>query len=370
LSANKKTAKAPRVTWFIELLSDEDIVKIYKHFSGVTHIKFQDREMAEQRLINICFSKRSAEMREAMKKVGISAAVYDQYRDMLRGPIAMPEGPATEADKKRHAAILAEGRKHAESVVLSTKQPNAAGKEVLKVLRELIPEGKEGDEATVSSTDVAKKLDTSIPAVLRAAENLHKLKLVGIEDDSPNKETPFFWITLLPLGRDLELIEAPEPPSHAEKRTSTRPKALPGAAPGPSPKFAGKLIFKISKTNPRRENTHGWRGWELYENGMTYEQFRAKGGRNNDLQWDIDKKFIELRGEGNEPAVSQTEGKPEASKTKEGGKVVNGKAKAAAAGAVSNGPQRTVPKGQSRTGSKSGVVAKGRKVLRQRAKVR
>lgn len=61
---------------------------------------------------------------------------------------------------------------------------------------------------------------------------------------------------------------------------------------------AGKLIgkiYRLVKDNPRKEGTHGHRSFALIKDGMTVEAYLTAGGRNNDLRWDIDHKFVELR---------------------------------------------------------------------------
>lgn len=58
---------------------------------------------------------------------------------------------------------------------------------------------------------------------------------------------------------------------------------------------AGKKIYKLAKENPRRPESHGAKNWEIYRDGMTYEEFiMAKGGANH-LNYDLEKGYIELR---------------------------------------------------------------------------
>lgn len=58
---------------------------------------------------------------------------------------------------------------------------------------------------------------------------------------------------------------------------------------------AGNKIYKLVKENPRRTGSHGARNWEIYRDGMTYEEFiMAKGGANH-LNYDLEKGYIELR---------------------------------------------------------------------------
>jgi hypothetical protein len=62
---------------------------------------------------------------------------------------------------------------------------------------------------------------------------------------------------------------------------------------------SGKVIFTNLKDNPRREGTFGWHSFEIVraagKRGVKYEDYRAAGGRPNDLQWDIDHGYVELK---------------------------------------------------------------------------
>jgi hypothetical protein len=54
-------------------------------------------------------------------------------------------------------------------------------------------------------------------------------------------------------------------------------------------------IYLLRKDNPRKEGTHGWSSWEKVKNGMTVADYLSAGGRRNDLQWDIEHGWAELR---------------------------------------------------------------------------
>lgn len=60
---------------------------------------------------------------------------------------------------------------------------------------------------------------------------------------------------------------------------------------------AGKKIYRLVKENPRREGSHGAKNWELYRDGMTYEEFIMARGGSNHLNYDIEKGYVELRKE-------------------------------------------------------------------------
>lgn len=65
---------------------------------------------------------------------------------------------------------------------------------------------------------------------------------------------------------------------------------------GKKSSVAGKYLYKVAKVNPRRAGTHGWKSYELLQDGMTYEQFVAqKGAGSKHLTHDIKKGWVEAR---------------------------------------------------------------------------
>jgi len=65
--------------------------------------------------------------------------------------------------------------------------------------------------------------------------------------------------------------------------------------PGPTSWMAGKKIYKITKENPRRKDTHGWKSFNVIKDGMTFEEYVQAKGRTKDLDWDAKKGHVELR---------------------------------------------------------------------------
>lgn len=65
--------------------------------------------------------------------------------------------------------------------------------------------------------------------------------------------------------------------------------------PGPRSDFAGKRIYKAVKENPRKKGTNGFKSFELLQDGMTFEEYKIAGGRNQDLLWDVKHKFVEVK---------------------------------------------------------------------------
>lgn len=60
-----------------------------------------------------------------------------------------------------------------------------------------------------------------------------------------------------------------------------------------SGKLAGRKLVKKAETNPRRANTFGWRSWEAYKSGVTYEDALKAGARRVDIDWDIKHGYVE-----------------------------------------------------------------------------
>jgi hypothetical protein len=62
-------------------------------------------------------------------------------------------------------------------------------------------------------------------------------------------------------------------------------------------KFSGALVVQVAIENPRRKGTCGYNSFEIIiANGgrISFEEYRGKGGRNNDLQWDIDRGYVRV----------------------------------------------------------------------------
>ncbi len=83
--------------------------------------------------------------------------------------------------------------------------------------------------------------------------------------------------------------------------TGAKPKAAPkpkaekaeGEGRGCKSQYTGMILKTSLTTNTRREGTHGHKSLGIIlaagAKGITYEDYLAKGGRLNDLNWDINK---------------------------------------------------------------------------------
>jgi hypothetical protein len=53
-----------------------------------------------------------------------------------------------------------------------------------------------------------------------------------------------------------------------------------------------------AKNNPRREGTWGYKSFGIIlkaKGKISYEAYKSAGGRNNDLQWDLDRNFVSVK---------------------------------------------------------------------------
>ena len=79
------------------------------------------------------------------------------------------------------------------------------------------------------------------------------------------------------------------------------PKAAPKKVAKPRGSFAGKVINVLVTANPRKENTKevcGYASFQLLLNhgvDMPYELYIKQGGRLQDLKWDIDHGWAEVK---------------------------------------------------------------------------
>lgn len=79
--------------------------------------------------------------------------------------------------------------------------------------------------------------------------------------------------------------------------TNEAAKAKRGRAAGTG-EFAGKTVFAKKDVNPRRIGTAGFKSFEIIrgkKDGVPYADYIAAGGRPNDLRWDIEHKWAEVK---------------------------------------------------------------------------
>ena len=58
--------------------------------------------------------------------------------------------------------------------------------------------------------------------------------------------------------------------------------------------LSGKKIMKLVKDNPRRAGTHGHASFALIKSGMSVDSYLNKGGRMQDLKWELERDRLKL----------------------------------------------------------------------------
>lgn len=104
-------------------------------------------------------------------------------------------------------------------------------------------------------------------------------------------------------AKKAEAEKAEAKKAEAEKTESKKAPAKKGDGrnnnPGRKSKLHGKTIKPAVKENPRREGTHGHRSFAILlanPKGMKVEDYLNKGGRMNDLNWDIERDRVAVSG--------------------------------------------------------------------------
>lgn len=84
----------------------------------------------------------------------------------------------------------------------------------------------------------------------------------------------------------------------AKKATRGRAKTSPAVKRGAGSRSRidrDMKIHKLVSENPRKKGTEGYKSWDIMTNGMKVGTFLEKGGRIQDLKWDLERKRVELR---------------------------------------------------------------------------
>lgn len=95
--------------------------------------------------------------------------------------------------------------------------------------------------------------------------------------------------------KSVEAINTSKFSAATQEKLATVPKGSQFKMVGRKSAFEGKRIYKKVPNNPRKVGTHGWKSFNLIQDGMTYDAFLLAGGRNNDLRWDLEKGHIRVK---------------------------------------------------------------------------
>lgn len=61
--------------------------------------------------------------------------------------------------------------------------------------------------------------------------------------------------------------------------------------------YSGRLIIQNSQKNPRHVDTHGYQSFKIVMDAggkIRYEEYKARGGRPQDLRWDLQHGYLRL----------------------------------------------------------------------------
>ena len=338
-------------------LTTAELVSIYNRLSKIEVKKFKDRKTAEARLHGLAITI-PEKFLKAMKAEKVKPALIAQYeidvkqeqeraekaaakaeidnKKAAEEPTAQPkapkpgpkvqvvakaqESPATEQQSAWSSAVKplldaqAEEKKKLEAEAgpmedVRKKRPSRTPTTLLMESRaaavlwhiQIGIKGQisKGEDAVLTSTDIARRAMTSTKEVIKQIDLLRDLKLVEIEDDTTPGEESFYYVTITKEGEAFNIMAPVGGYPAKEKKEPKEPKErkakLPGAAPGPRSDNAGKKIYRLVKENPRREGSIGHHSFSLIRDGMPYEEYIELGGRAGDIKWDVEHSFVELK---------------------------------------------------------------------------
>lgn len=124
------------------------------------------------------------------------------------------------------------------------------------------------------------------PTAIRRMIALAQAKAKIIESSEPQNEST--------MERKLSDTKENKPKKEKKPKKPKKEKAIAkeGGKKGRASFFEGKTVKVSSETteNPRREGSHGYRSMQILldnRDGISYEEFISKGGRRQDLAWDV-----------------------------------------------------------------------------------
>ena len=145
--------------------------------------------------------------------------------------------------------------------------------------------------------DYADEIEWSSPRLLCIANDFKKYDEHAVKQINHNIEL----IRYRKFNEDMllfELVNSQTATGHVQtdnRKKNTSQKSFGELVhSGKQSKFSGKRIYKKIDYNPRQKNIWGYSSWELIEDGMTYEEYISAGGRSRDLNWDLEREWVEL----------------------------------------------------------------------------
>lgn len=148
---------------------------------------------------------------------------------------------------------------------------------------------KEDDLTQLSMQDLVRMHNTVRPEKPitkfsdRATANKRMWPVVEyLADTNPDKETPMAAKAKKGAAKGAKKVKAAPTLKNGETKRGRRSQ------------YDGMVINKLVDKNPRKEGTSGHKSWSLLRSGMKYEDYIAAGGVRRDLEWDAERKWVEI----------------------------------------------------------------------------
>lgn len=201
--------------------------------------------------------------------------------------IAQPLLAMQAAEKAKEVAVVGE-------LPAKASKPQTKGLRaftVLWYLQNIIKEQRAvGVDEVTTSAELAKRSGFGTKEVNKQLEWLKTTELLELEDDTTANDEVFYYVNILPKGFATDCA----PYLEQRKAAAAAPRAT-GTPAAPRGNNAGKHIFRLVEANPRKEGSWGWKSFNLAVTGISYEDYIKAGGRPQDLAWDVDHKFVEVK---------------------------------------------------------------------------
>ena len=317
-------------------MTTAEIVAVYNKISKIQVQKFRDRKTAELRLHGLVLQNEIG-LLKAMKSAKVNPKLVAKLEEEMKItiqpeiPAKSPEKPKKEAKASPKPTQSSEGQQapskpgwEAASQPLLQLQAQLKAKELEKAGVEYTPQRpnrkktiepgarskamdvlwhlqnfmkslkEAAKDEVATSSDVTRMANLGIKDAIKQLDILASSGYISIEDDSVGGGDQFYYVTLTEKGIKADTWKA-EVESPRKTKKEPRQKKEGNTPRASKADKAGKKIYKLVKENPRREGTCGWHSFNLVKNGIAYEDYIELGGRNQDLQWDIDHQFLELK---------------------------------------------------------------------------
>lgn len=267
----------------------KQLLTIYNNLADSPVKKFKNRASGNERVIVLLSLTTKKKLLKAIGKTDLTgtesdnlmAAVFPGQKTkgpgLSKGNISNAKPPVTETPASEPGSTDKSG-----PVIKTTPK----GRKVLGVVRQSLCSSYD-----VSLNEITIMLSGKTNVVAPVIDRLLKARLLDIEEiDSKGQNHTY---VLSRKGRKYIKENYGSIQSEPEQDFTVGEFI----ASGPKSEYVGKRIHKLITINPRKPGTSGHAGFELVEDGMTFEDYRKKGGLTRDLKWNIEKGWLEVRDE-------------------------------------------------------------------------